>query len=72
MTIRSVFEKTMVRAGEVRSFQVFIGRDGWESSEKDDQRIARHHHADWHQVERTLMRFTEEIAALRSDGWLES
>ena len=72
MTIRSVFEKTLVRAGEVRSFQVFIGRDGWESSEKDAQKIARHHHADWHQVERTLMRFTEEIAALRSDGWLES
>ena len=72
MSIRSVFDKTLVREGEIRSFQVFMGRDGWESSEKNDQQIARHHHADWHQVERTLTRFSQEIATLRSEGWLES
>jgi len=72
MTIKSVFEKTLIRAGEVRSYQVSIGRDGWESSEKDAQKVARHHHADWHQVERTLMRFSQEIDALRNEGWLES
>jgi len=70
--IRPVFEKTLVREGEVRSFQICVGPDGWEVSEKDDQKIARHHHADWHHVERTLMRFDDEIAALRLQGWLEA
>ena len=72
MTIKPVFEKTLVRASEVRSFQVSIGRDGWEVSEKDDQKVARHHHADWHRVERTLTRFSHEIDALRNEGWMES
>jgi hypothetical protein len=72
MTIKAVFEKTLVRAGEVRSFQVLIGRNGWEVSERDDQKVARHYHADWHHVERTLMRFSHEIAALRNQGWRES
>jgi hypothetical protein len=77
--IRPVFEKTLVRAGEVRSYQIQIGSSGWEVSKKemstkDDQKalIARHHHADWHHVERALTRFEDEIAALRSEGWLES
>jgi hypothetical protein len=54
-----------------------MASSGWEVSKKevstgDDQKIARHHHADWHQVERTLTQFEDEIAALRSEGWLES
>jgi hypothetical protein len=75
--IRPVFEKTLVRAGELRSYNIQMGSRGWDVSKKevskqDDQRIARQHHADWHQVERTLTRFEDEIAALRSDGWLDS
>jgi hypothetical protein len=75
--IRRVFEKTLVRAGEVRSYQIQMGSSGWEVSKKevsrqDDQKIARHHHVDWHHVERALTDFEHEIAALRSEGWLES
>jgi hypothetical protein len=75
--IRPVFEKTLVRAGELRSYHIQIGPSGWETSKKevstvDDQKVARHHHADWHRVERTLTQFEDEIAALRSEGWLES
>jgi hypothetical protein len=70
--IRPVFEKTLVRAGAVRSFQIHAGPSGWEVSEQNDQMIARHHHADWHHVERTLTRFEDQIATLRSEGWRES
>jgi hypothetical protein len=69
---RQVFEKTLVRAGEVRTYQISAGPSGWEVSEKDADKVARHHHADWHKVERTMMRFTHEIATLRNEGWLES
>jgi hypothetical protein len=70
--IRPVFEKTLVRAGAVRSFQICFGPNGWEVSEKDERKVARHYHADWHHVERTLTRFDHEIAALRQEGWLEA
>ena len=72
MMVRPVFEKTLVRAGEMRSFQICFGVNGWEVSEKDDRRIERRYHADWHHVERTLMRFNDEIDALRLEGWRES
>jgi hypothetical protein len=70
--IRPVFEKTLVRAGEVRSYQIQMGPRGWEVSRQDDRQIARQHHADWHQVERALTRFEDEIAALRDEGWCDS
>jgi hypothetical protein len=70
--IRPVFEKTLVRAGEVRSYQIRMGPNGWEASKKDDHTIARQHHADWHQVERTLTNYEMEIETLRAQGWRES
>ena len=70
--VRPVFEKTLIRAGEMRSFQICFGANGWEVSEKDDRTVARHYHRDWHHVERTLMRFHDEIDALRLAGWRES
>lgn len=71
--IRSVFEKTLVRAGEIRSFHICMGPTGWEVSKQDNEKVAwQHHHADWHQVERTLSRFTREIDELRLEGWSES
>jgi hypothetical protein len=70
--IRPVFEKTLIREGEVRSYQIQMGPNGWEVSKKEDQHVDHHHHADWHQVERTLTRFEDEIATLESEGWRES
>jgi hypothetical protein len=71
MMVRPVFEKTLVRAGEMRSFQICFGVNGWEVSEKDDRKVERRYHADWHHVERTLMRFRDEIDALQLEGWHE-
>jgi hypothetical protein len=70
--MRYVFEKTLVRAGEVRSYHIQMGPCGWDVSQQDDQKVAYRHHADWHQVERTLEQFEHEIAELRSEGWRDS
>jgi len=70
--IRPVFEKTLVRAGETRSYQIRMGPNGWEASKEDEHTVARQHHADWHQVERTLTKFETEIESLRAEGWRES
>ena len=69
-----IFQKTLVRAGEVRSFQVHQGSSaGWESYEQANHRVAqRQRHTDWHRVERDLARFTREIAALRRQGWCDA
>jgi len=68
-----VFEKTLVRAGDVRSFQILWGPAGWEVSEQGkDQTAQRLRYTDWHRVERTVARFTREIDELRKDGWTES
>ena len=68
-----LFEKTLVRASETRSFQ--IHRDssvGWESCETANEHVAhRLHLTDWHQVERTVARFWSQIAMLRGSGWRE-
>jgi len=70
-----LFEKTLVCAGEVRSFRIDcqISSACWESSEKANQRLAHSQtHSDWHGVERDLARFTREIAELRRQGWHEA
>jgi hypothetical protein len=71
--MRPVFEKTLVRAGAVRSYQIRMGSNGWEAASKqDEQTVAHQHHADWHQVERTLTKFETEIETLRAQGWRDS
>lgn len=68
-----LFEKTLVRATETRSFRIRrASSEGWESCETANERVAqRQHHTDWHQVERKVARFWSEIAALRGSGWQE-
>ena len=68
-----VFEKTLVRAGNVRSFQILGGPAGWEVVEQSEDNTARRlKYTDWHRVERTVERFTREIDELRREGWTES
>jgi len=68
-----VFEKTLVRAGRVRAFQISFAPGGWEVSERDDVKgTQRHQHADWHRVEREVMRFSRQVEELRQEGWTES
>ena len=71
----AVFQKTLVRAGETRSFRVDyqISSSGWESREEENHRIAqRLSRSDWHGVERDLARFAREIDELRQQGWIDA
>ena len=67
-----VFEKTLVREGQTRSFHIAGTPEGWEVSEQgQEQEARRQKHTDWHRVERTVARFTRQIDELRRDGWTE-
>jgi len=71
----AVFQKTLVRAGETRSFRIDyqISSSGWESREEANHRIAqRLSRSDWHGVERDLARFAREIDELRQQGWIDA
>jgi hypothetical protein len=70
-----VFQKTLVRAGESRSFRIDYHRStsGWETCEEANHRVAqRQSRSDWHGVERDLARFAREIDELRQQGWREA
>lgn len=69
----AIFEKTLVRAGQIRSFALHRGPEaGWHSFERaGEQDPHRQHYTDWHQVERVLERFRRSIAELRHEGWHE-
>jgi len=67
----SLFATQLVHADHVRSFQIRTAFPaGWEVSEHDNQQtVYQQRYADWHRVERTLVRFKLEIAELRRQGW---
>jgi hypothetical protein len=70
-----VFQKTMIRAGEIRSFRIDYqsSTSGWETCEEANHRIAqRLSRSDWHGVERDLARFAREIDELREQGWTDA
>ncbi len=69
-----LFAKTLVRADHVRSFQVQRALPlGWEVFERDDHRVVQQQrYTDWHRVERTVTRFSQQIAELRRQGWHEA
>jgi hypothetical protein len=68
-----VFAKTLVRAREVRSFEVAAAPSvGWQVKERTDQEIREQQLSDWHRVERALLRFTREISELRRQGWVDA
>ncbi|HEV3060555.1 MAG TPA: hypothetical protein VGY48_20080 [Vicinamibacterales bacterium] len=68
-----VFTKTLVRAQEVRSYQVApTPNAGWEVSERSEQDFVQRQYSDWHRVERALTRFTREISELRRQGWVDA
>jgi hypothetical protein len=69
-----VFAKVLVRAPQVRSFEVAAAPvSGWEVSERaGDAVVQQRHYSDWHRVERVLTRFRREISELQRQGWIES
>ena len=61
---------TLIRGDRIRSYQVRQTSQGWEASEREDQRVVRtRHYSDWHRVEHVLQRLTHEISQLRAQGW---
>jgi hypothetical protein len=69
----SVFAKTLVRAREIRSFEVAASPNvGWQVKEGTDKEIREQQFSDWHRVERTLLRFTREISELKRQGWVDA
>jgi hypothetical protein len=73
-TMTAVFTKKLVRAREMRSFEVAAAPNaGWHVSERSDRDVIREHSfSDWHRVERTLLRFNREITELRRQGWIDA
>jgi hypothetical protein len=69
----SVFAKTLVRAREIRSFEVAAAPSvGWQVKERTDQETREQLFSDWHRVERALLRFTHEISELKRQGWVDA
>jgi len=70
----SLLAKTLVRAGQVRSFRVLTAQPaGWEAVEQADHRIIHHwRYSDWHRVEWALGRFARAISELLDQGWHEA
>jgi len=70
---RALLTARLVRADRVRSYHIRPTSVGWEASAREDGRlIQKRRHSDWHRVERTLERFRDEIAELRSQGWRDA
>ena len=73
MMMDRVFAKTLVRAREIKSFEVTPARSvGWEVSVRSDHDVVQRQYSDWHRVERALTRFTREISELRRQGWVDA
>jgi hypothetical protein len=69
-----LFQKTLVRASETRSFQIDRNAsNGWLTIARANDHIAHEQQrTEWHRVERDLARFAREIAELRRQGWRDA
>ena len=70
----ALFEKTLVRANEIRSFHVeHEVAAGWRTRELANDRVVhQQQRTEWHRVERDLARFAREIDELQRSGWREA
>ena len=70
----AVFQKTLVRARETRSFSVERNTAaGWRTlALANDQVAHQQERTEWHQVERDLARFAREIEQLLREGWRDA
>src|SRR5262245_59632998 len=71
---RVVFAKTLVRASEVKVFEIARATPaGWEASRRAGEGdIERRQYSDWHHVERVMADFAREVADLRQGGWVDA
>jgi hypothetical protein len=66
-----MFSMSLRLADHVREYSVSARQGaGWEIKLQEDRTLKRHvWYRDWHRVERTLVIFRQEVAALRLQGW---
>jgi hypothetical protein len=69
-----MYARVFRKATRTRRFSISeAGSSGWEVREEEDSRLVRSvRYDDWHRVERALMQFAREAAALREGGWVEA
>jgi hypothetical protein len=70
----ALFQKTLVRASETRSFHIEQSAPaGWRTIATANDRVSHEQQrTEWHRVERDIARFDREIEALRRDGWRDA
>jgi len=69
-----MYSRNFRRAAQTKHFSITdTGSSGWEVREEQDSRVVRIvRYDDWHRVERALLHFAREAAALRESGWIEA
>ena len=69
-----LFQKTLVRATETRSFRIERNASaGWLTIARTNDYVAHEQQrTEWHRVERDLARFAREIEELRRQGWRDA
>ena len=69
-----MYARVFRNATQTKRFTVSkLSDEGWEVREEEDSRLVRSiRYDDWHRVERALMHFAREAAALRDRGWVEA
>ena len=69
-----MYAKSLRREFQTRRFSIQLVPDaGWEVRDEANQEVLKRvilH--DWHRVEREIVTFAREAAALRADGWVET
>jgi hypothetical protein len=70
----ALFQKTLVRASETRSFHIERSSPaGWRTIAIANDRVADdRQRTEWHRVERDIARFAREIEELRRQGWRDA
>jgi len=70
----ALFEKTLVRASERRSFHIeHSAASGWRTIALANDRVSHERQrTEWHRVERDIARFAREVEELRRQGWRDA
>jgi hypothetical protein len=73
-TLVAIFQKTLVRASESRTFQIeHVADAGWQTRVVANGCVAhQQERREWHRVERDLARLMREIEGLRRQGWRDA
>lgn len=69
-----MYARVFRKAAQTRRFSISEPTEsGWEVREEQNSQLVRSvRYDDWHRVERAIMSFAREAAALRERGWVEA